>query len=228
MRYFLLFFGLLFITSAQASVVVGATRVIFDGAKNNAEVAVENKDNSSDIVQSWVSVVDATSPAKDAFIITPPLFRLKAGEKGFVRIVRSGKPLAADRESMFWLNVKGIPAMNNMPDTNMVQFAINSKIKLIYRPAELKNSSPEMYAEKLQWQRHGDIISVKNSSPLYMNFSQIAINGKNVSGAWFAAPFATLKIPMEGNLSSTGKKSITWSVINDYGMSGKKYTAVVQ
>lgn len=155
MRYFLLFFGLLFITSAQASVVVGATRVIFDGAKNNSEVAVENKDNSSDIVQSWVSVVDATSPAKDAFIITPPLFRLKAGEKGFVRIVRSGKPLAADRESMFWLNVKGIPAMNNMPDTNMVQFAINSKIKLIYRPAELKNSSPEMYAEKLQWQRHG-------------------------------------------------------------------------
>ena len=137
MRYFLLFFGLLFITSAQASVVVGATRVIFDGAKNNSEVAVENKDNSSDIVQSWVSVVDATSPAKDAFIITPPLFRLKAGEKGFVRIVRSGKPLAADRESMFWLNVKGIPAMNNMPDTNMVQFAINSKIKLIYRPAEL-------------------------------------------------------------------------------------------
>ncbi|HDT6510122.1 TPA: fimbrial assembly chaperone [Klebsiella aerogenes] len=228
MRYFLLFFGLLSITNAQASVVVGATRVIFDGAKNNAEVAVENKDNSSDIVQSWVSVADAASPAKDAFIITPPLFRLKSGEKGFVRIVRSGKPLPADRESMFWLNVKGIPAMNNMPDTNMVQFAINSKIKLIYRPVELKNRSPEMYAEKLQWQRHGDFISVKNSAPLYMNFSQIAINGKNVSGSWFAAPFATLKIPMEGNLSATGKKSITWSVINDYGMSGKKYTAIVQ
>lgn len=229
MRYFLLFLGfLLSLSCAQASVVVGATRVIFDGAKNNVEVAVENKDQTSDIVQSWISLVDSASPTKDAFIITPPLFRLKAGEKGFVRIVRSGKPLAADRESMFWLNVKGIPAMNNMPDTNMVQFAINSKIKLIYRPVELKNSSPEMYAETLQWQRHGNFISVKNSSPLYMNFSQIAINGKDVSGAWFAAPFATLKIPMEGNLSSTGKKSITWSVINDYGMSGKKYTAVVQ
>ena len=228
MRYFLLFFGLLSITSAQASVVVGATRVIFDGAKNNAEVAVENKDNSSDIVQSWVSLVDATSPAKDSFIITPPLFRLKAGEKGFVRIVRSGKPLAADRESMFWLNIKGIPAMNNMPDTNMVQFAINSKIKLIYRPAELKNSSPEMYAGKLQWQRLGSFISVKNNSPLYMNFSQIGINGRNISGGWFAAPFTTLKIPAESNLSSTGKQSITWSVINDYGMSGKKYTAIIQ
>ncbi|MCU8666139.1 fimbrial assembly protein, partial [Escherichia coli] len=25
-----------------------------------------------------------------------------------------------------------------------------------------------------------------------------------------------------------GKKEITWSVINDYGMSGKKYTAIIQ
>lgn len=219
---------LLSISGAQASVVVGATRVIFDGAKNSAEVAVDNKDQTTDIVQSWISIVDSTSPAKDSFIITPPLFRLKTGEKGFVRILRSGKPLPADRESMFWLNVKGIPAMNNIPDKNMVQFAINSKIKLIYRPAELSGSIPERYAEKLQWERQGKMLSVKNNSPLYMNFSQIGINGKNVSGAWFAAPFATLKIPMEGNFSSTGKKSITWSVINDYGMSGKKYTAIVQ
>lgn len=71
-------------------------------------------------------------------LLLPPLFRLKAGEQGFVRILRSGKPLPEDRESMFWLNVKGIPAMDNEPDKNMVQFAINSRIKLIYRPAALK------------------------------------------------------------------------------------------
>lgn len=219
---------LLSISGAQASVVVGATRVIFDGAKNSAEVAVDNKDQTTDIVQSWISIVDSTSPAKDSFIITPPLFRLKAGEKGFVRILRSGKPLPVDRESMFWLNVKGIPAMNNLPDKNMVQFAINSKIKLIYRPTELKGNIPEEYAEKLQWNSQGGFISVKNNSPLYMNFSQVGINGKNVSGAWFVAPFATLKIPTEGISSSTGKKQITWSVINDYGMSGKRYTAIVE
>jgi P pilus assembly chaperone PapD len=61
----------------------------------------------------------------------PPLFRLKAGEQGFVRILRSGKPLPEERESMFWLNIKGIPAMDSAPDKNMVQFAINSRIKLI-------------------------------------------------------------------------------------------------
>ncbi|HBX8733972.1 TPA: fimbrial assembly protein, partial [Klebsiella pneumoniae] len=40
--------------------------------------------------------------------------------------------------------------------------------------------------------------------------------------------FSTLKIPVQSSLSATGKKEITWSVINDYGMSGKKYTAIIQ
>ena len=87
--------------------VVGGTRVIFDGTKKTTTVSVQNKDNVTNIVQSWISIVDDTSPAKDSFITTPPLFRLKAGEQGFVRILRSGKPLPEDRESMFWLNVKG-------------------------------------------------------------------------------------------------------------------------
>ncbi|MBZ7658747.1 fimbrial assembly protein, partial [Klebsiella oxytoca] len=45
--------------------------------------------------------------------------------------------------------------------------------------------------------------------------------------AWFVAPFSTIKIPV-ANASSAGKKKITWSVINDYGMPGPKYTAIIQ
>ncbi|PLK56793.1 fimbrial assembly protein, partial [Klebsiella quasipneumoniae] len=77
MRYPFFVVGLVLSSSiAQASVVVGGTRLVFDGTKNNAVINVENKDPSSNIVQSWLSVADARSPAKDAFIITPPLFRL--------------------------------------------------------------------------------------------------------------------------------------------------------
>ncbi|MEI6934404.1 fimbria/pilus periplasmic chaperone, partial [Klebsiella pneumoniae] len=85
------------------------------------------KDNVTNIVQSWLAIVDETSPAKDSFITTPPLFRLKAGEKGFVRILRTGKPMPEDRESMLWLNIKGIPATDDVSDKNIVQFAINSR-----------------------------------------------------------------------------------------------------
>ena len=94
------------ISVSQASVVVGGTRVIFDGTKKTTTVSVQNKDNVTNIVQSWLAIVDETSPAKDSFITTPPLFRLKAGEKGFVRILRTGKPMPEDRESMLWLNIK--------------------------------------------------------------------------------------------------------------------------
>jgi P pilus assembly chaperone PapD len=59
-----------------------------------------------------------------------------------------------------------------------------------------------------------------------MNFSEITVNGKSVPEAWFVA-FSTIKIPV-ANASSPGKKKITWSVINDYGMSGPKYTAIIQ
>lgn len=101
------------ISVSQASVVVGGTRVIFDGTKKTTTVSVQNKDNVTNIVQSWLAIVDETSPAKDSFITTPPLFRLKAGEKGFVRILRTGKPMPEDRESMLWLNIKGIPATDD-------------------------------------------------------------------------------------------------------------------
>ncbi|MGR0253164.1 hypothetical protein ACUWC0_21510, partial [Klebsiella pneumoniae] len=51
---------------------------------------------------------------------------------------------------------------------------------------------------------------------------------KTLSISWSHYPFSTLKIPVQSSLSATGKKEITWSVINDYGMSGKKYTAIIQ
>jgi P pilus assembly chaperone PapD len=56
--------------------------VIFDGTQKAATVSVQNKDNVTNIVQSWIAVVDEASPAKDSFITTPPLFRLKAEKKG--------------------------------------------------------------------------------------------------------------------------------------------------
>ncbi|WP_348265609.1 fimbria/pilus periplasmic chaperone, partial [Salmonella enterica] len=67
---------------------------------------VEDKDSKGDVLQSWLSVVDPKVTNNQAFIITPPLFRLDAGQKNSIRVIRSGAPLPADRESMYWLNIK--------------------------------------------------------------------------------------------------------------------------
>ncbi|MEX3021183.1 fimbria/pilus periplasmic chaperone [Kluyvera sp. STS39-E] len=230
MRKYYCLLLLLFISTTHASVVVEATRVIFDGAKKNTSIGVENKDKTTNIVQSWLSPVDASSPSKDTFVITPPLFKLKAGGQGFVRIVRTGSPLPEDRESMFWLNIKGIPALENAPkeSENVVQFAINSRIKFIYRPESLKNSSPEKVAAQLQWYKEDGAIRVKNTSSYYINFSRINYGGKDIPGGWFVAPNRDLTIPLPTGFGSSGKQQVTWSVINDYGMSDNQYNASVR
>ncbi len=76
---------------AHASIVVGGTRLVFDD-NDESSINVENKDSKANLVQSWLSVVDPQVTNKQAFIITPPLFRLDAGQKNSIRVIRSGAP----------------------------------------------------------------------------------------------------------------------------------------
>lgn len=39
---------------AQAGVVIGGTRVIFDGNKKEASISINNPDNTPYLIQSWI------------------------------------------------------------------------------------------------------------------------------------------------------------------------------
>jgi P pilus assembly chaperone PapD len=55
--------------------------------------------------------------------------------------VRTGGSLPEDRESVFWLNVKSIPATDDsVPHNNVLQVVVKSRLKLFYRPAGLEGS----------------------------------------------------------------------------------------
>lgn len=66
---------------AHASIVVGGTRLVFDGNNDESSINVENKDSKANLVQSWLSVADPQVTNKQAFIITPPLFALMPGKR---------------------------------------------------------------------------------------------------------------------------------------------------
>ncbi len=57
-----------------------------------------------------------------------------------LRIIYTGPPLAADRESLFWMNVKTIPSVdkNALNGRNVLQLAILSRMKLFLRPIQLQ------------------------------------------------------------------------------------------
>lgn len=207
-------------THVNASVTVGGTRVVFEGTKKETALSVENKDKVANLVQSWITPADSTTPGKEAIIITPPLFRLDSGDKNVLRIARSGLSMPEDHESMYWLNVKGIAATNGDSVSNSIQIAVNSRLKLIYRPAKLVGTYPEQFTQKLNWRIVDRKLQVMNPTPYYMNFAVVKINSKNVESATWVGPNATACFDLPAGVSG-GK--LSWKIYNDFGMGGDEH-----
>lgn len=121
----------LFTVQAQAGIVIGGTRVVYDGDKKEASASIRNPEKSGVyLVQSWVD--NGERGGKAPFIVTPPLFRINPGEENMLRIIRTGGNLPPDRESVFWLNVKSIPATDDSkPHTNVLQVVVKSRLNFL-------------------------------------------------------------------------------------------------
>ena len=208
------------INVAQAGVVIGGTRVIYDGNKKESSLSVNNPDNTPYLIQSWVESPNGGAE-KAPFIITPPLYRLDKGQQNVMRIVRTGN-LPEDKESMYWLNIKSIPSAERRDNT--LQIAIKTRIKLIYRPSALKSSSAEELADKLQWRAAGNELQVTNPSQYYINFNEIKVNGAAVENATYVAPGATARFSLPASVSHG---SLTFKVINDYGGVGEAHKGTI-
>ncbi|HEI8864670.1 TPA: molecular chaperone [Serratia odorifera] len=197
---------------AQGSVVLGGTRVIYDAGKKESNINVKNPTKTPFLVQSWVKNDEHTG-AKAPFIVTPPLFRLDGKKENVLRIINTGGDLPQDRESLFWLNVKAIPKSTDI-DANTLQIAVNTQIKLLYRPQNLPGTLDEA-AKALNWQLENDQLKVVNDSPYYINFQSVKINGQNIDSATMAPPKSTSIFKLNKAIKTSGE--ISWKIINDYG-----------
>jgi P pilus assembly chaperone PapD len=217
-----LILALLFtINVAQAGVIVGGTRLIYDGDKKESSLSVKNPDKTSYLIQTWIEMTGGAEKAP--FIVTPPLFRLDGGRENLLRVVRAGGNLPEDKESLFWMNIKSIPSVEQNIDKNTLQIAVKTRIKLIYRPQGVKGS-PEDVADNIIWQRNGNDLQVTNPTPFYMNFQGVKVAGKDVKEATYVAPGSTARFALPSGVSA-GR--VSWKIINDYGGVGKEHTATL-
>lgn len=205
---------------ANAGVIIGGTRVIYDGTKKEASISVNNPDNTAYLIQSWVETQNGGAE-KAPFIITPPLYRLDSGQQNVERILLAGA-LPQDKESLYWLNIKAIPSAPAKDNT--LQIAVKTRIKLIYRPESLKGSVPEELADKLTWQQAGNQIQVTNPTNFVMNFNDITVNGKKLEDVSYVLPGSTARFDLPKGVSSG---AIEFKVINDYGGPGKAHKASI-
>lgn len=208
------------LSTANAGVVIGGTRVIYDGDKKEASIGVSNPDSIPYLIQSWVETQNGGAE-KAPFIITPPLYRLGQGKQNVERIIVAGM-LPQDKESLYWLNIKAIPSAQQKENT--LQVAVKTRIKIIYRPSTLKVSTPEEQADKLTWKQVGDQIQVSNSTNYVMNFNEIKVGGKLLEDVSFVLPASTKNFNLPKGISHG---TVTFKVINDYGGPGKEHNASI-
>ncbi|TPG06512.1 molecular chaperone [Rhodanobacter glycinis] len=216
--------------SADASVVIAGTRVVFPAANGEVTVRLNNDGSQPALVEAWIDSGDPASTPDTAnvpFLITPPLVRMNAGKGQSLRIVYTGQPLPKDRESLFWLNVLEIPPKPTAKpgeEQNTLQFAVRSRLKLFFRPPNLADE-PNAAARQVTWKvvadGNGYALEVHNPTPYYITFSKLSLSVDNVShmpGNGMVAPLSTLHLPVKDLARAPAAGTVVdYTTINDFG-----------
>lgn len=196
-------------SSANAAIQAQATRVIYNSENSAATLNIKNNSDKPYMVQTWLT---SNQDKKVPMVVIPPLLKLDSGKESILRFIYSGQGLPTDQESLFWVNIQEIPPK---PDQeNVLQIAIRSKIKLFYRPKQVKTSLDEA-AKQLQWYQDGKQLKVKNTSPLHVTIGIVEDgSGKTYSDLNNDMVAPNQSITVLNNFSGN-VQSITY--INDYG-----------
>lgn len=216
--------GLSCVTSlAHSAVALDRTRIIFPGSSTSISVAISNKNTVLPyLAQAWIEN-DILEKVSSPFVVLPPLQRLEPAQASQIRIeAQEGKitELPQDRESLFYFNLREVPPKSNKD--NVLQIALQSKIKLFYRPSGIILSPTEMnnapWQEKLVLIKRGDQVIAKNPTAYYTTVLSVQpskdVNTNKNANAVMIAPFS------EESLSIKAKdigNSPTLIYVNDYG-----------
>ena len=216
MKKFILFF-LLLVSSLSFSqmnngVSFDSTRVIFREGMNSASIKFNNFTTSTWLLRAWISDYN-TSEKYTGFVITPPLYKTDGGESIQFRIAPAKLKLKEDRESVFRINILAIPPKNNSSG-NSIQFAINNRIKLFYRPRTLVQGYDDIkLSQSLRFEKKTNMVTAFNPTPYYITMDKVKINGdlnRSLSD-FMVPPYSELNIPCKD------AKNISYVTINDVG-----------
>ncbi|MFP1763833.1 fimbria/pilus periplasmic chaperone [Lonsdalea quercina] len=213
----------LFSSAYGGGIAPGATRVIYPESDSQASLSVSNSDGHQRyLIQAWVSD-DHDNRVRD-FIVTPPLFAAAPKSENTLRIVYTGKPLPADREVVYWMNVKAIPAVNkeSLKGGNTLQLAVLSRMKLFMRPAGLKMSEMES-ADYLRFRLGGKQLTIFNPTPYYQSLVNLYVGNQKVGNS-MVAPFGQLDV----SLTAGSSGQVHYQTVNDYGAVSPQQTGVMQ
>jgi len=206
-----------------AAVTIDGTRIIFHSGAKSTNVQLRNSINQPALVQTWIDNGNALEIPKGEeipFILNPSLTRIEAQKGQIIRIIPTNiSTLATDRESLFWFNLLDIPPENEaLKDVDKIKFNVRTRIKLFYRPKDLKISPAQAYKELKFKAIHHNIIEVQNPTPYFitlLNLNDAQRQEGYLAQAVILEPFNTKKLDLNQSIKSNQK--ISYSVMNDIG-----------
>lgn len=179
-----------FSSSVAAGILAQSTRVIYYQHEHEKSLILANTNAYPILNQVWVD--DGSNQieyADAAFVVLPAVFKMAPQEVKALRILYNGLSLAPDRESVYWLNLYEIPALKTDPlASNQLHMAMNTQLKIFYRPTALKPMSITAIANNLKFQ---DIktsvqdqvstaaIRVSNPSPYHVTLLSLSLSNSS-------------------------------------------------
>lgn len=192
-------------------IALGSTRVIYPASSKQVSLSVRNSDsNKRYLIQSWIEGAPGKKTAD--FIVTPPVFASNPSSENALRIVYAGKELPSDRESVYWINVKSIPAIDKskLEGKNTLQLAVLSRIKMFVRPDGLTIPVSEA-PQHINFYSVNGSVQMENTSPYYVSAININVNGKKVQNT-MVPPYSHVEL-----ISGVSSGNVNFQTVNDYG-----------
>ena len=160
----------------NAAVQPDRTRIVFNANDKATSLRIENQsDKLPYLAYSWIE--NEKGEKSDALLVAlPPIQRLEPKATSQVRVVKqaSTTQLPGDRETLFFYNMREIPpAPDKSSDHAILQVAIQSRIKLFWRPAALRKKAGEKVELQLQVSQQGNQLTLKNPTAYYLTIVSV-------------------------------------------------------
>ncbi|AMJ69358.1 hypothetical protein AW879_05385 [Enterobacter cloacae] len=208
----------------NAAVALDRTRVVYPGNEKSISLSISNQNPKLPyLAQAWLESEEGTKLTGNApLMVLPPVQRVEPNGKGQVKVqaMPGAAQLPQDRETLFYFNLREIPPKADKG--NVLQIALQTRIKLFYRPTPLAsaaaNQSNAPWQEKLTMSKTGDSYLLNNPTPYYITI----IGASNKKGGESVKGFQAVMIAPNGSeklsvpASSLGATPVL-TYINDYG-----------
>ncbi|MEG6215268.1 molecular chaperone [Enterobacter quasihormaechei] len=207
--------------SHAAGIQIGRTRIIYNADQKEIALPLINKDRTLPwLIQSWTDTGDGKT--RGPFIITPPLFRLDPQKEQSLRVAWNGVALPDDRESLFYMNVRTIPATaKEDSNKNILRLVYKTRLKLFWRPVNLQGTPGET-CKNLRFKRQKNDLLIVNEGAYYSIFDSLQVGGFSLPKADMVAPASQASFILPEKASGS---RVSWRCITDYGNASELYTS---